>query len=133
MLLTTPSAFIKNYINTLSEGLSKAHPEYRLTLKQQLWLGFCLMGLLLSNSINWSSYSRLSLGRYTIGALSWMFRHSCINFEFLFEQSTYAILSFYGLTEGVLLFDDTDNERSKNAEKIHGLGNKKTKKVGVIF
>ena len=133
MILSTPSDFIKNYINSLSKGLSEAHPEYRLSVKQELWLGFCLTGLLLSNSINWSSYSRLSLGRYTIGALSWMFRHSCINFEFLFEQSTYAILSHYGLTEGVLVFDDTDNERSKNAEKIHGLGKQKDKKSGGYF
>ena len=133
MLLTTPGEFISVYIDTLSKGLSEAHPAYRLTLKQKLWLGFCLMGLLLSNSINWSSYSRLSLGRYRISALSWMFRHSCINFELLFEQSVYGILSIYGLTEGILIFDDTDNERSKNAEKIHGLGKQKDKKSGVIF
>ena len=40
MYLTTPSEFISVYLDRLSKGLSEAHPEYRLTLKQKLWLGF---------------------------------------------------------------------------------------------
>ena len=73
------------------------------------------MGLLLSNTINWSAYSRLSLGRYGLAALSWMFRCSKINFTALLEQSVKGILDKSGLQSGHIIFDDTDNERSKSA------------------
>lgn len=133
MIVRALSDFINDYVSDISDSLVDLHPEYRLTTRQKYWLSFCLLGLLLSNNINWSSYSRLSMGSYTIGALSWMFRHSCINFDLLLAQSTHKILERYGLTEGVLIFDDTDNERSKNAVKIHGLGKQKDKKSGGYF
>ena len=127
------SEFIRLYISSISDSLSVSNPEYRLTKKQKYWLGFCLTGILLSNSINWSAYSRLSLGGYKIGGLSWMFRKSSIAFSLLFQRSIEHLLNVYELTEGHIVFDDTDNERSKNAVKIHGLGKQKDKKSGGYF
>jgi hypothetical protein len=127
------SDFVESYISDLSLNLSAHDASYRLSFCQRKWLGFCLTCLLLSNEINWACYSRLSFGYYKISALSWMFRHSKINFELLFILSVAHILSVYGLTEGHLIFDDTDNERSKNALFIHGLGKQKDKKSGGYF
>lgn len=127
------SDFVRTYIDSISGSLSTSNPEYRLTLIQKSWLGFCLMGILLSNSVNWSVYSRLSLGRYSVSCLSWMFRKSCLNFDLLFEHSIYNILLAYDLESGHILFDDTDNERSKGAVQIHGLGKQKDKKSGGYF
>ena len=127
------SDFIRTYIDSISESLTTMHPEYRLTGVQKYWLGFCLTGLLLSNSVNWSAYSRLSLGRYSLGALSWMFRRSSIAFEYLLKRSIFAVLSLYKQESGHIIFDDTDNERSKNAVSIHGLGKQKDKKSGGYF
>ena len=62
-----------------------------------------------------------------------MFRKSSIAFELLFQRSIFEILRVYGQTEGHLIFDDTDNERSKNAVAIHGLGKQKDKKSGGYF
>ena len=133
MLIREISSFINNFVDGLSLGIATAEPSYRLTLQQTYWLKFCLMGLLLTNTINWSAYSRLSLGKYGIAALSWMFRRSKINFSALLAQSVCYILSQYNIVSGHLVFDDTDNERSKNAQHIHGLGKQKDKKSGGYF
>ena len=125
--------FVRTYVESISDSLQATHPEYRLSIIQKDWIGFCLTGILLSNSINWSAYSRLSIGKYSVSCLSWMFRKSCINFELLFESSISHILRTYGLDWGHIVFDDTDNERSKGAELIHGLGKQKDKKSGGYF
>jgi hypothetical protein len=127
------STFVNDYVNLLSNGLLSHNRNYRLTKRQTYWLKFCLMGLLLSNTINWSAYSRWSLGRYSISAISWMFRRSKINFSALLDQSVVSILVHYGIKSGDIVFDDTDNERSKNARHIHGLGKQKDKKSGGYF
>jgi Archaeal putative transposase ISC1217 len=127
------SSFVEQYIGALSSKIALHNPSYRLSVRQSYWLGFCLTGLLLSNEINWSGYSRLSFGYYKISALSWMFRHSKVNFELLLIESIRHILSHYGIISGSIVFDDTDNERSKNAVDIHGLGKQKDKKSGGYF
>lgn len=127
------SGFVNDYISDLSFQIALHDPSYRLSFIQCKWLSFCLTCLLLCNQFNWSCYSRLSSDYYKVSALSWMFRHSKINFEVLFRRSLVHILSTYGLTSGHLVFDDTDNQRSKNAVLIHGLGKQKDKKSGGYF
>jgi hypothetical protein len=127
------SKFISTYVESIAGALAKSDAHQSLSRLQRYWLGFCLMGLLLTNELNWSKYSRLSYGTYKIGALSWMFRQSKINFELLFKKSIGHVLQIYGLTTGHIIFDDTDNERSKNALLLHGLGKQKDKKSGGYF
>lgn len=110
-----------------------AYPNFRLTNTQKVWLGFSLTGILLTNSVNWSANSRVSLGLYSVSALSWMFRHSKIDFEKLLSLSVHQIIRTYGIRQGVLVLDDTDNERSKNAKFIHALGKVKDKASGGYF
>lgn len=110
-----------------------AYPNFRLTKIQKIWLGFTLTGILLTNSINWSANSRVSLGLYSFSALSWMFRHSKIDFAKLLFLSIRHIISTYGVKQGTLVLDDTDNERSKNAKYIHALGKVKDKASGGYF
>ena len=113
--------------------MKSVYPEFRLTSQQEKWLGFVLTGILLTNSINWSAYSRQSLNNYRIAAISWMFRKSNIAFEELLVMSIIEIISVYDLKEGVLEVDDTENERSKNAKWLHGLGKVKDKRSGGYF
>jgi hypothetical protein len=125
--------FIKNYLDFLSDELGRLHPEYRLTNIQKGWLSFCLTGILLTNSICWRRYERMSMGSWLIGSLSWMFRRSKINWDKLLIISVKSILSKYGVSEGELEIDDTDRERSKNAKKLYKLGKQKDKKSGGYF
>lgn len=113
--------------------MRKVYPAFSLTTSQEKWLGLVLTGILLTNSINWSAFSRQSLNTYSFKAISWMFRNSKIDFNKLLIMSIVQIISTYGLKEGVLVIDDTENERSKNAKAIFGLGKVKDKRSGGYF
>ena len=102
MLLERPLPFIENYLECINQELMKKNPSYGLSKKQKLWLSFCLSGVLLTNSICWKRFERISLGKFRFSALSWMFRNSKISFDDLLQQSTCNILKHYGIKEGVL-------------------------------
>lgn len=125
--------FVKDYIDFISDELARLHPEYSLTNIQKLWLSFCMTGILLTNSICWRRYERMSMGSWMTGALSWLFRKSKINWDALLVISVKSILSKYGVSKGELEIDDTDRERSKNAKHLYKLGKQKDKKSGGYF
>lgn len=125
--------FIRDYVDVVSAEMSKASPEFRMTRKQKLWISFCLCGILLTNTICWKKYYRASFGGWTLGALSWMFRHSKINWPALLVSSVSTLLKQYGIKSGVLDLDDTDRERSKTAKHLYKLGKQKDKKSGGYF
>ena len=111
--------FIDKYVDELSKMLGKVRSGAELTRKQKIWLKFCLMGILITNSIKWSKFFRASLGKYKVSALSWMLRSSKTSWEYILQASTLAILKKYNLKKGVLVFDDTDKKRSKRTKRIY--------------
>jgi len=125
--------FIKDYVELLSKEMKSLHVEYRMTNTQKLWLSFCLTGILLTNSICWRRYERMSLGSWLLGSLSWMFRQSKIDWDKLLKVSVKVILSKHGVSQGELEIDDTERKRSKNAKKLYKLGKQKDKKSGGYF
>jgi DDE superfamily endonuclease len=127
MINTEPLPFIKAFLNSLQVSLGDHH---RLSKCQCLWIGFCLMGILMTNSIAWAKFERVSLKEYTKQALSKMFKYSKINWNKLLECSVRMILKKYGITNGTLVVDDKDHARSKNAEHLHGLHKIKDKTTG---
>ena len=118
MWLSEPLPFIEAFIGEISEGLQAHNPDYKLSKIQRFWLGFCLMGIILTNSICWARFERMSLGKYKIGALSWMFRHSKLPRSKMLQIGIGIILKRYGITEGVLVTDDTDHQRSKKTTQL---------------
>jgi hypothetical protein len=81
-----PLPFINEYITSLNQYLkSFGHPLNRI---QSVWLGFCLMGILLTNSICWKKFEKMSLKRYSADAIRWMFRCSTIFWNDLLLAST---------------------------------------------
>ncbi|NJR66952.1 MAG: transposase [Leptolyngbyaceae cyanobacterium CRU_2_3] len=119
MWLSEPLPFIEKFVNELNEGLQAHKPDMKLSAIQRGWLGFCLMGIILTNSICWARFERMSLGRYKIGALSWMFRQSKIAWATLLQLGVGLILQEYGIREGILVTDDSDHQRSKKTPKLH--------------
>lgn len=126
---TEPLPFIKNYVEALDKGLKK-HTGKGLSLGQKLWLGFCLMGILVTNSVCWSRFERASFGLYRFSALSWMLRHTRLSWAKLLPVSVELILASHGITEGILVGDDSDRGRTKGVTRIHKAHKLKDKPTG---
>ncbi len=62
MWLSQPLPFIEDFIDELGQGLQVHDPNLKLSGIQRGWLGFCLMGVILPNSICWARFERMSLG-----------------------------------------------------------------------
>lgn len=130
MLFNEPLPFIKNYINELNDAIKICCPGRCLSRKQRYWLSFCAMSIIISNSVCWSRFKKAGIGRYSIAALSWMFRNSKIPWDLLLQASVAVILKRYGITEGNIGIDDTDKKRSKSTTRIHQVHKIKDKPSG---
>lgn len=119
MLIGTPLSFIQEFINDLEHGLQQLKPDLRLTPKQKEWLGVCIQGIFVTNSVCWVRIERASLGRYSDGMLSWHFRRPGEYWEWLLQVSVGVLLQTYGITEGLLVLDDTDRPRSKCTTQLY--------------
>lgn len=134
MLITKEGLpFIKDYIDALNDSMSKMKDGVMLSRLQCVWLRFVLMGLLVTNSLCWERFERFGLGKYQASALCWMFRHAKIAWEILLQASVLYIIQHYGIKNGILVIDDTDNERSKNTTEIAKVHKIKDKRSGGFF
>jgi len=125
--------FATHYVSELTDELRRLHPEHLLSRLQQDWLSFCLTALLLTGSLNWAAFERMGLGRYRIGALSWMFRRAHLLWSHLLQASVSLLLRRLKLTHGVLGGDDTDRRRAKKTSRIYGAHKVFDKKIGGYF
>lgn len=130
MIITEPTNFIKSFIEDLNNAIQELKASAGLTRTQIAWLGFCLMGILLVNSVCWAKFERASLGGYSLARLSWMFRKSKIAWSFLLIASVKRVLKQHGITEGTLVIDETDYRRAKRTKRIYKTHKQKDKKTG---
>jgi len=130
MLMGEPAHFIKNFLHDLNEALGTLKPNAKLSRTQKAWLGFCLTGMLLMNSVCWAKFERASLGSYKISALSWMFRDSKIYWSYLLQASVTLILKSYDIKDGEIAIDESDRARSKRTKRIHHVHKQKHKASG---
>ena len=122
--------FTKTFVTDLDAALGKLKPIAKLTQLQRIWLGFCLTGILLTNSVCWAKFERASLGEHKIAALSWMFREAKVAWDYLLLASVTLVLERHGITEGVLVLDESDRARSKRTKRIYGVHKQKHKASG---
>ena len=130
MVITESAPFIKNYIDDLNNRLKQYQPGAELTAIQRSWLSFCLTGILMVNAVCWAKFERASIGSYKLAALSWMFRKSKIPWDFLLFASVKLISKKFGITGGVLVFDESDRARSKTTKRIYKTHKQKHKASG---
>ncbi len=129
MLINEPLDFAKEFIKSVNQCIEKEKPGTKLSRHQQWWLAFCITAVVLTNSVCWAQFERISLGKMTLASISWMFRRSRVVWEQLLVCSVRVVFSTYGITEGVLVLDDSDRARSKNTKeiyKVHKIKDKKT-------
>ena len=130
MLLTMPLPFVEAFVEELDNGLRVHESEAGLSFTQRKWIGFCLMGLLVTNSLCWARFERASLGQYKQSALSWMFHHAQITWMLVLQVSVGIVLREHGISEGILSTDDSDHRRSKTTKRIFKAHKLKDKKSG---
>ncbi len=130
MLMSEPAYFIRTFVADLNAAIGKLKPNAKLTQLQSVWLGFCLTGILLTNSVCWAKFERASLGERKIAALSWMFREAKVAWDYLLLASVTLVLKRHGITEGVLVLDESDRARSKRTKRIYGVHKQKHKVSG---
>lgn len=129
MLIKEPLDFAKEFIKSLNQCIEKERPGRRMSRHQQWWLSFCITAVVLTNSMCWAQFERVSLGRLTLRSISWMFRRSKFLWEQLLVCSVRVVLENYGISEGVLVLDDSDRARSKNTKNLHKVHKLKDKKT----
>ena len=128
-MFTAILPFIDRYVADLNEFIAKQDGGKKFSKAQRAWLKFCLMGILLTNQVNWSAFERIGMGGYRLAALSWMFRHTQIIWNFLLIASVGMILHQMGIKWGILAADDSDHKRAKRTKRIaftHKIFDKKT-------
>lgn len=91
------------------------------------------MGILLCNSVCWAAFARAGLGGDSQAALSWMFRRSKLLWPLLLNVSIMLILNKYKITSGVLVGDDSDQQRAKVTQRIFATAKHFDKKTGGWF
>ena len=119
MLMGNPLPFVEAYVEQLNARLASQHPKAGLTLGQQAWLSFGLMGIIVTESVCWRKWVRAGLGRYSEALLSWYFR-SPMAWGVLLSCSVRLVLESFGTWEGVLVLvlDDTGKRRAKVTRRI---------------
>lgn len=127
MLIGKTLPFIEEYVEELNRVLKECEQGEGLTAIQKGWLKFCILGIIVSNSINWAKFERVGMKGYSKAALSWMFRKATIKWESLLYISVKMIIKKYGIKEGVLVADDSDRARSKSTKRIYGVHKQKDK------
>jgi len=122
--------FIRAFVDKLDSALRRIDPDAGLTRIQKGWLGFCLLSIVVTNSVCWKRFERASLGLWPHVNLSWMFRSPNRFWSWILRASVSVIIHKYGITEGMLVIDDGDKQRSKRTQRIYKTHKLKDKKTG---
>lgn len=84
-------------------------------------LAFIIVGVIVTEALNWAAFERRSLGKVKPSNLRWFCYSSKVYWHHLLEASTRYVLHQYGVSSGVLAIDDTEKKRSKRTTKINGV------------
>ncbi len=130
MWIGKPAPFINTFIEELDQALRKLEAGKGMSRIQKKWLGMCLQGIQITNTVCWAKIERASLGSYAGAALSWMFRHAAIPWEWILVASVKVILRRYQITQGIVVVDDSEKRRAKSTKRIYRAHKMKDKKTG---
>jgi hypothetical protein len=119
MLISDTLPFASAYVEELDSAVRTLDAQAGLTRYQKVWLGFCLVAIIVTDSVCWKRFERASLGRWSHTCLSWIFRQPNRFWRYLLQASVIVLVARYHMTECIVVFDDSDNPRSKSTTRIY--------------
>jgi hypothetical protein len=129
MLLKEPLAFAVEFIRSVNKHIESEQSSKKISKLQCYWLAFCISAIIITNSVCWARFEKISIGKCKLSSLSWMFRRGKICWERLLFAGIKVILEKYEITKGVLVLDDSDRPRSKNTTHLAHVHKQKDKKT----
>ena len=129
-MLICSLSIVTDYIDALSDSLKSIKPSAQLTCPQKATLAFIIIGIIVTETLNWAAFERRSLGKVKPSTLRWFCYLAKVYWHHLLEASTRHILSRYGVNSGTLAIDDSEKKRSKRTTKIDGVHKMKDKNTG---
>jgi hypothetical protein len=119
MLIGETLPFVKAYIEELDRALRTLDVYTGLSPYRKAWLGFCIVAIIVTDSVCWKRFERASLGRWSHAQLSWLFRQANRWWRSLLQASVMVLVWRYGLTDGIVVVDDSDHPRSKHTTRLY--------------
>lgn len=132
MMILKPLPEATSFISRLNSYLIQDGKK-SLSNRQINFLALTITMMMLLGQLCWYAMSRAIFNQYTAQALSWMFHHSKIPWQKLFEAAIYVCFSSFAISNVTLLVDDTFRPRSKIIKKIFGVFKALDKKTGGFF
>jgi len=129
MLIGEPFPFITEFVESINDAIKEYGENQRLSSTRRYRISFCIMAIIMTDTVCRATFERAGLGRYALAALSWMLRRSNIRWEFLLCSGVSHILKSYGITKGTLAPDDSEKKRSENTKQISEVRKMKDKKT----
>lgn len=130
LMLIRPLPVVSQLLDALNDSLRTITPSAQLTRTQKVILTTLIMGVMVTQTLNWAAFERRSLGQFKSTQLCWIFYHAKISWQRLLQASVLTILTHYGITQGTLTLDDSDKKRSKRTTRIEGAHKIKDKPSG---
>jgi hypothetical protein len=122
--------FVKTYVEEVDIALRTLDSKAGLTTLRKAWLGFCVLAIVVTNSVCWKRFERASLGRWPHARLSWLFRQPQRFWPYLLRASVLVLVKQYGISTAIVVFDDSEKPRSKITRRIYKAHRFKEKKSG---
>lgn len=112
---------VTSFLDQLSDSLKSIPPNAHLTQCQKYGLSIIIIGLIITETLNWAAFARRSLNQAKLSRLRWIFYCSKIPWQRLLQASIKNIIKHYGITHGTIAFDDSDKKPSKKTS-LHQRG-----------
>ncbi len=113
-------SLVTEFIGALDQSLAIIKSSARLTARQKTGLVMILVGIIVTETLNWAAFERRSAGKGKPSQLRWIFYNAKISWHLLLQASIKKIVATYQITSGTRVIDDTGKKLTKRTSKIPG-------------
>lgn len=125
--------FVTAFVDELDGVLKRIDARAGLSRIQKEWFEFCLVAIVVTNSVCWKRFERAGLRQHSQASLSWMFRQTNRFWPWVLRASVSVILARYGISGGVVVVDDSDKRRARQTTRIYKAHQVKEQKSGGVI